>query len=202
VSVNIQTVANIGDPLQPNTQGVQKRATTSYIRTKGGETSLMIFPYPAPSDATSGRFRPKKWAPFRQERGNRNERREPKRGGRTRLHTLAREWPLVQRMARSGTSNPSVLAETQAPTIEVRQCGELLTRISHKNASELIQRGWAIPRGARVVKYLELLPDAPWRPLSSAWHGGSRTTQRIRNQWGVVVGPPKAGLEHKPLPRV
>lgn len=96
----------------------------------------------------------------------------------------------------------SVLAGIQASTIEVRQCGELLTRVSHENASELIGRGWAIPRGARVVKYLELLPDAPWRPLSSAWHGGSRTTQRIRNHWGVVVGSPKAGLEHKPLPQV
>jgi hypothetical protein len=82
--------------------------------------------------------------------------------------------------------------------VEVRQNGQLLTRLTFEEATELIARGWGVARGARVLKYVELLPDAPWRPLTRAWCGGSRTTERIRS---IITGALCAGVQHKELPR-
>jgi hypothetical protein len=94
----------------------------------------------------------------------------------------------------------SDLAAIQAPTIEVRQNGELLTRVSRIAAAELVERGWATPRGKRVAKYLELLATAPWRPLSGAWRGNGHTTRLMRGNGDVVIGRGNWQLEHKPLP--
>jgi len=76
---------------------------------------------------------------------------------------------------------PSVLAATQAPTVDVRNAaGELVWKIDGARAKELIDRGWASPVGAYEMKYLKLHEDAPWKPYAKAWSGGSRTTRRVR----------------------
>jgi hypothetical protein len=49
----------------------------------------------------------------------------------------------------------------------------------------------------RRIRYLRPLADAARPP----WRGGSHTTERIRNDWGVIIGAPNSGLQHKPLPR-
>jgi hypothetical protein len=75
----------------------------------------------------------------------------------------------------------SVLAATQAPTLEVRDhAGELIGRVDRAGAAELIERGWADPIGERSVKYLKLRKNAPWRPTAKGWRGGSKTTQPVR----------------------
>lgn len=96
----------------------------------------------------------------------------------------------------------SNLAAVQGATLEVRKEGRLLARVHPAKAEELIQRGWATLRGAGTRKYIELLSSAPWTPLSGAWRGGSHTTERIRNDSGVIIRPRiGSGLQHKPIPR-
>jgi hypothetical protein len=97
------------------------------------------------------------------------------------------------------------LALTQAPTVEVRQDGQLLARVSVAASAELIELGWAVRRGAHVVKYIELLPGAPWRP-AAGWRGGSHTTRPVRADQttkryrdGQLMGNPRFLREHKPL---
>jgi|ERR1051325_735661 hypothetical protein len=99
------------------------------------------------------------------------------------------------------------LALLQAPTIEVRDnTGELVGRIDRARADELVARGWADPVGRHEVKYLRLRPDAPWRPLSRGWSGGSNTTRPLRADHtcksfepSQVMGNPRTLREHKPL---
>jgi peptidoglycan/xylan/chitin deacetylase (PgdA/CDA1 family) len=101
-------------------------------------------------------------------------------------------------------SLPSVLAEIQAPTVEVRDhMGELIGRVDRAGATEMVARGWATPVGKRALKYLRLRDGAPWKPGSNGWPGGSRTTQRVRADGGSGVYEPgqflgwKRNLEHK-----
>lgn len=104
------------------------------------------------------------------------------------------------------TQVPSVLAEIQAPTVEVRDhLGELIGRVDRAGAIEMFARGWAKPVGKRALKYLRLREDAPWKPGCKGWQGGSRTTQRIRADGcsgvyepGQVLGWER-NLEHKKL---
>lgn len=97
-------------------------------------------------------------------------------------------------------SSASVPAVTPGATVEVRQDGELIARVNAEAAQLLLNRGWAVARGERVLKYLALKPDAPWRPPARGWNGGSHTTERMRNDQDVTIGAPKSGLQHKPLP--
>jgi hypothetical protein len=100
----------------------------------------------------------------------------------------------------------SVLAVIQAPTLEVRNsAGELIARVDHAGAREMVERGWANPIGKRTIKYLRLRDDAPWTPLRKSWCGGSRTTQRVRAdgrsglyQPGQALGWEK-NVEHKKI---
>lgn len=99
---------------------------------------------------------------------------------------------------------PPVLAEIQAPTVEVRDhMGELIGRIDRAGAIEMVARGWAKPVGKRALKYLRLSEDAPWKPGRNGWRGGSRTTRRVRADGSSGVYEPgqvlgwERNLEHK-----
>jgi hypothetical protein len=99
---------------------------------------------------------------------------------------------------------PSVLAVIQAPSVEVRDAlGDLVCQIDREKVKELIDRGWARPVGRHALKYLQLYPDAPWRPHAKSWNGGSRTTQRLRAEGRLGVYHPGQALgwdknvEHK-----
>lgn len=100
---------------------------------------------------------------------------------------------------------PSVLAETQAPTLEVRDhTGLMIGRVDRAGAAELVERGWADQIGAHVVKYLKLRNNAPWRPLAKSWRGGSKTTQPVRADsscrtygTGQLMGISKLLREHR-----
>jgi hypothetical protein len=99
----------------------------------------------------------------------------------------------------------SVLAATQAPTLEVRDHrGDLVGRVDRAGAAELIERGWADPMGERSVKYLRLRENAPWKPLAKRWRGGSNTTQAVRADSsckiyrpGQLMGNSKLIREHR-----
>jgi hypothetical protein len=104
------------------------------------------------------------------------------------------------------TKVPSVLAEIQASTVEVRDhMGELIGRVDRAGAIEIVARGWAKPVGKRALKYLRLREGAPWKPGRNGWQGGSRTTQRVRADGTSGVYEPgqllgwKRNLEHKKL---
>ncbi len=97
-------------------------------------------------------------------------------------------------------ASASVLAGTQAPTLEVRNlAGDLVGRVSLDHADELIAAGLVSPVGRNRIKYLLFTRREP--ALARAWRGGSHTTERIRNEQGIVIGPPKSGLQHRELPR-
>jgi hypothetical protein len=104
-----------------------------------------------------------------------------------------------------GAKDSSVLAETQAPTLEVRDhTGLLIGRVDRGGATELIERRWADPIGGRVVKYLKLRNNAPWKPLTKSWHGGCKTTQAVRADSscktygpGQLMGNSKLLREHR-----
>ena len=90
-------------------------------------------------------------------------------------------------------------AGNRASLLEVRNSeGDLVGRVSMSKAAELTAAGLvtAFMRGDRI-KYLYLCREEP--TLERPWRGGSRTTERIRNRQGVVIGAPKSGLQHKPL---
>jgi hypothetical protein len=95
-----------------------------------------------------------------------------------------------------------VLATIQAPTVEVRDsAGELIGRVNHATAMELVEQGYAKPVGKRALKYLRLREDAPWTPQRKSWNGASRTTRRVRSDG--ILGCYQPGqrlgweLEHK-----
>ena len=101
-------------------------------------------------------------------------------------------------------TQPSAPAGIRAPAgehcIDVRNHeGELIGCVPPAKAKELIAVGLVVPIGRKGIKYLVLNCDepSPERP----WRGGSRTTERIRDDWGVTIGAPKSGLKHKQLPR-
>ena len=99
----------------------------------------------------------------------------------------------------------SVLAATQAPTVEVRDPkGDLVGRVDRAGAAELIERRWADPIGQRGTKYLKLRVNAPWKPFAKSWRGGSNTTQPVRADSscktygpGQLMGHSKSLREHK-----
>jgi hypothetical protein len=94
----------------------------------------------------------------------------------------------------------TVLAGTQAPALEVRNhSGELVGRVARDKVGPLIAAGLVSPIGRKGIKYLVLSQDAP--RLTRDWRGGSHTTERIRNDWGVIIGAPRSGLQHRGLPR-
>jgi hypothetical protein len=75
----------------------------------------------------------------------------------------------------------SVLAATQAPTLEVRDHkGDLVGRVARTGAAELMERGWADPIGEHCIKYLKLRKGAPSKSRAQYWRGGSNTTQAVR----------------------
>ena len=39
------------------------------------------------------------------------------------------------------------------------------------------------------------------RTRTFSLNSGSHTTERRRDDWGIITGAPKSGLQHKPLPR-
>lgn len=93
------------------------------------------------------------------------------------------------------------LAGHQTPTLEVRNhAGELVGRVPLAKADQLVAAGLcsAFTRHGRT-KYLLLNRDEP--TVDHSWRGGSNTTERIRNEWGTIIGAPNSGLQHKPLPR-
>lgn len=104
--------------------------------------------------------------------------------------------------------NPStVLAGIQAPSGEVcldvrNHGGELLGRVSFEKAQELIAAGLVSPIGRNGIKYL-VFNGSPSNYSAvvtvRTWRGGSRTTERVRNDAGVIIGAPKTGLQHKPI---
>ena len=49
----------------------------------------------------------------------------------------------------------------------------------------------------RRIRYLRPVADV----ARHQWCGGSHTTERRRDDWGVITGAPKSGLQHKALPR-
>ena len=78
--------------------------------------------------------------------------------------------------------------------------GELVGRVTLSKADELVAAGLVSPFTRRGrIKYLLLNRDEP--TIDHAWRGGCHTTERIRNEWGTVIGAPKSGLQHKPLPQ-
>jgi hypothetical protein len=99
----------------------------------------------------------------------------------------------------------SVLAATQAPTLEVRDhTGDWVGRVDRAGAAELIERGWADPIGEHSVKYLKLREKAPWKPLAKSWRGGSKATQPVRADSscksygpGQLMGNSKLLREHR-----
>jgi hypothetical protein len=94
----------------------------------------------------------------------------------------------------------SVLAGIQAHTVEVRNhAGDLIGRVPLAKAEQLVAAGLVSPIGRNDIKYVVLNCDEP--TLERPWRGGSCTTERIRNEWGVIVGAPKSGLQHKTLPQ-
>jgi hypothetical protein len=97
-------------------------------------------------------------------------------------------------------ASAAVPAGTRAHTVEVRDhAGELVGRVPWSRADELIAAGLVSPIGRNGIKYLVLNSDEPL--LQHPWRGGSRTTERMRNQWGVIIGAPKSGLQHRELPK-
>ena len=86
--------------------------------------------------------------------------------------------------------------------IDVRNHGgELVGRVTLSKSHELVTAGLLSPftRHGRI-KYLLLNRDEP--TLERPWRGGNHTTtERRRDDWGVITGAPKSGLQHKPLPR-
>lgn len=85
----------------------------------------------------------------------------------------------------------SVLAGTQAPMVEVRnKAGDLVGRVTMPRAEELIAAALVSPIGRNSIKYLVLNVDEP--VLQRPWRGGSHTTERIRNEQGVII----AALPH------
>jgi hypothetical protein len=97
-------------------------------------------------------------------------------------------------------TSPSDLAGIQALTLEVRNhAGELVGRVAADKVDALIAARLVSPIGRKAIKYLLLNRDAP--RLTRDWRGGSNTTERMRNEWGVVIGAPKSGLQHRELPR-
>ena len=109
----------------------------------------------------------------------------------------------------SNSTAGSALAATQAPLVEVRDHrGELIGTIERSQASELLARGWAVAVGRRVTRYLKLKPDAPWRPSTGSWRGGSHTTRPVRGDGscksfgdGQYMGDWRLVREHKPTVR-
>ena len=98
----------------------------------------------------------------------------------------------------------AVLAGNQAPAGEScldvsNQEGELIGRVPFGKAGELIAAGLVSPIGRRRVKYLLLIGGEP--TIEQPYRGGSHTTRRMRGVGEVIIGAPKSGLEHKPLPR-
>ena len=98
---------------------------------------------------------------------------------------------------------PSVPAGIRAPVgehcLDVRNPkGELIGRVPPAKAGDLIAAGIVSPIGRKGIKYLVLNCDEP--SLERPWRGGSRTTERIHNDGGVIIGAPKSGLQHKQLP--
>lgn len=99
---------------------------------------------------------------------------------------------------------PSVPAGIRAPAgehcLDVRNhAGDLIGRVPPAKADELIAAGLVSPIGRKGIKYLVLNCDEPI--FERPWRSGSRTTERIRNDWGTIIGAPKSGLQHKQLPR-
>jgi hypothetical protein len=75
---------------------------------------------------------------------------------------------ILTKMASTASPVPA-LAATQAPTVEVRNNeGILLSRINREDAKELVGRGWADAIGKKVIRYLRLRADAPWKPYQKS----------------------------------
>lgn len=45
------------------------------------------------------------------------------------------------------------------------------------------------------IRYVQAKSPRVW---GTGWRGGSHTTQRIRNDWGVIISPPRH-VEHRPV---
>jgi hypothetical protein len=92
----------------------------------------------------------------------------------------------------------TALAGTQAQTAEVRNhSGELVGRVPCSRVGELIAAGLVSPIGRNSLKYVVLNCDEP--TIERPWRGGSRTTERIRNEQGIIIGAPKSGLQHRQI---
>jgi hypothetical protein len=85
--------------------------------------------------------------------------------------------------------------------IELRsQDGDLVRKVHAAAAQGIVDRTLGEWVGSGRRRYVRLA-KALHAPATSvgAWYGGSKTTQRIRNEWGVICAPDKH-VEHRPLP--
>ena len=93
---------------------------------------------------------------------------------------------------------PRSPADTSAPpTIELRNDnGDLVHRVHPERAAKIVSSllGEWIGSGRR--RYVRLAKSVPTLP--GGWRGGGNTTQRVRNDQGVIVAPDYI-REHKPI---
>lgn len=89
------------------------------------------------------------------------------------------------------------ILEQQAQPVAIYDArGSVLGELSPARALQYIGSHFGVGNRIRV-RHLRPCIEVARR----AWRGGSNTMERIRNEWGVVIGAPKSGLQHRELPR-
>lgn len=89
-----------------------------------------------------------------------------------------------------------ILCEQQQPVMVCDAAGVPFKTVHPKEAVLSFAISQFVGIGnRRRIRYIQAVSPSVW---GAGWRGGSRTTQRIRNEQGVIIAP-RPYIEHRPL---